>query len=183
MVLDTTTRSPEAIIRVLVVGGTGMLGEPVARHLLAQGHTVRILTRRADAAAERFREPFDVVGGDVEDAGALGRAMASCDAPEAANKVFLVLGPEARTLEQALAIYIRECAPEAAVAKVPFGVLRILSWLPGKRELRRVGLPVMRYFAGAQELGSPDEANRLLGAPATTVEAWCQGRAGRTQTG
>ena len=35
------------------------------------------------------------------------------------------------------------------------------------------GLQVMRLLARIGEHGAPAAANELLGAPATTVEAWC----------
>jgi nucleoside-diphosphate-sugar epimerase len=76
---------------VLVVGATGMLGEPVARRLAADGHSVRVI-----------------------------------------------------------------------------------SWMPGRGLLRNVGLPIMQYFTKVEEIGSPSEANALLGAPATTVRAWSE---------
>lgn len=90
----------------------------------------------------------------------------------AANRTFHVRGPEALTMEQALRTYCERCAPDAKVEHVPFAVLRLVSLLPGNRELRRVGLPLMRYFEKVQELGNPAETNALLGAPQTTVAAW-----------
>src|SRR5262249_37404370 len=36
--------------RILVVGGTGMLGQPVVRRLLADGYPVRVLSRAPDRA-------------------------------------------------------------------------------------------------------------------------------------
>lgn len=280
-------------MRVLVVGGTGMLGEPVARRLSADGHAVRILTRRREAAASQFEGAFEVVGGDVRDAGAVARAVDGCDAvhisldgkgnwdlerrgaealaaaaaragakrislisgasvcednawfpmiraklgaeqavracgvpytilrctmfmeilpklvrgnkalvmgtqvnplhfiaagdyarmvgtalvsPAAQDRIFFVHGPEALTMDQAMVIYQRLCAPEARVTRIPFFVLGLVSLLPGRWELRHVGLPLMKYFARVEELGCPDEANRILGAPHTTLEGWCQRR-------
>jgi uncharacterized protein YbjT (DUF2867 family) len=65
---------------ILVIGGTGMLGEPVARRLAADGWRVRILTRRPEQARRRFADPFDIVQGDVEDETALERALLGCNA-------------------------------------------------------------------------------------------------------
>jgi uncharacterized protein YbjT (DUF2867 family) len=39
---------------ILVIGGTGMLGEPVVRCLQADGYTVRVLTRNLDKARRIF---------------------------------------------------------------------------------------------------------------------------------
>jgi len=281
-------------MRVLVVGGTGMLGDPVARRLAADGHQVRIFTRHAEAARQRFPAPFEVVGGDVEDRAAVARALEGCEAvhlsldgkgdwdlerrgaecvaaaarqagaqrislisgasaaeenawfpmtraklaaeravaqsgvpfsilrctmfmemlprfvhgqralvmgaqpnpwhfvaaadyarmvsralvaPEAADKTFLVLGPEALTMEQALESYRSLCAPQAKLTRVPFFLLRLMSLMPGRTELRQVGLPLMRYFAAVHECGSSAETDRILGKPETTLEAWCRSRA------
>lgn len=280
-------------MKILVIGGTGRLGEPVVRRLAADGHAPRVLTRSLTAAEAQFGGLCEVVAGDVEDRVSVERALADCDAvhlsldghgdwdlerrgaelvadvakaaglqrissisgasvcaentwfpmtrakflaerairesgvpytifrctmfmellpslvkgdkalvmgrqpypwrfiaaedyarmvstafttPEAANRTLLVLGPEALTMEQALRTYRRLCAPEAHLTHVPFLVLRLISLLPGRRELRRVGLPIMRYFSRVREVGSPDEANRLLGAPCITLDLWCRQR-------
>ncbi|MCA9519711.1 MAG: NAD(P)H-binding protein [Myxococcales bacterium] len=280
-------------MKILVIGGTGRLGEPVVRRLVADGHEARVLTRSREIAAERFGGLCEVVAGDVEDRAAVDRALVGCDAvylsldghgdwdlerrgaelvaaaakeaglerigtisgasvceentwfpmtrakflaerairesgvpytifrctmfmellpslvrgdkalvmgeqvhpwrflaaadyarmvskalalPAAANRTLLIVGPEALTMEQALRTYRRLCAPDAELRHVPFFVLRLLSLFPGRRELRRVGLPIMRYFSKVHEIGSPDEANDLLGAPTTTVDQWCRSR-------
>jgi uncharacterized protein YbjT (DUF2867 family) len=97
---------------------------------------------------------------------------------EALGKTLFVYGPEALTMEDAVAQYCTICAPHAKPAQVPFWVLSIMALMPGRQELRRVGLPLMRYFSKVRETGDPDEANALLGAPTTTVDAWCRARAG-----
>ena len=47
--------------RILVLGGTGMLGRPVVRGLLENGHAIRILTRSAEKTREVFGDEVDVV--------------------------------------------------------------------------------------------------------------------------
>jgi NADH dehydrogenase len=64
--------------KILVVGGTGRLGEPVARRLLADGHLVRILSRKPDEARGRFGAEYEVVAGDVEDVPSLDAALQGC---------------------------------------------------------------------------------------------------------
>jgi uncharacterized protein YbjT (DUF2867 family) len=64
--------------RVLVVGGTGMLGAPVARRLADDGYAVRILSRSPDKAARLFGAGFEYMAGDVDDPASLERAMAGC---------------------------------------------------------------------------------------------------------
>ena len=62
---------------VLVCGATGRQGGAVARRLLGEGWRVRALTRHPEGAAARgLRESrADVVGGDLDDAGSLRRAL------------------------------------------------------------------------------------------------------------
>jgi len=279
---------------ILVVGACGMLGEPVARRLAADGHAVRVMSRDRDRAAARFGEGFEAVGADVEDAESLRDAMEGCTGvhlnlsgggdwdlerrgaevasrvarelgvrrlttisgastceenawfpgtraklaaeraiaasgvqftifrctmfmellptlvrdgkamvlghqpvpwhwvagtdyaamvskayatPESAGKTLHVYGPEAWTFEEALRIYQPICAPDTTITKMPFWALRLISWMPGNGELRRVGLPIMRYFTKVKEIGDAAEANALLGAPMTTVHAWSEARA------
>ncbi len=64
--------------RILVAGGTGAIGAPVARSMHAAGYTVRILTRRPDEARESFPQPFEIVEGDVLDPSTLGPALDGC---------------------------------------------------------------------------------------------------------
>ena len=63
---------------VLVVGGTGMLGGPVARRLRADGYQVRIFTRNAEKARAKFGAEYEVAAGDVEDQPSLLAALQGC---------------------------------------------------------------------------------------------------------
>lgn len=61
----------------LVLGGTGMLGAPVVRHLVREGFAVRVLTRDPDRARSVFAtDDIEYVRGDVVDRDAvLGAAL------------------------------------------------------------------------------------------------------------
>jgi len=63
---------------VLVIGATGRLGEPVARHLKEDGFRVRVMTRDSNKARGIFGETFDVVVGDIMDAGSLEEPLDGC---------------------------------------------------------------------------------------------------------
>ena len=63
---------------ILVIGGTGMLGEPVVRCLQADGYTVRVLTRNPGKARTIFGEGVEAVRGDVEDSSSLDVALRGC---------------------------------------------------------------------------------------------------------
>jgi len=49
---------------IAVVGGTGMLGRPVARCLKEAGFQVRIITRDAAKTRTLFDDSFEMVTGD-----------------------------------------------------------------------------------------------------------------------
>jgi uncharacterized protein YbjT (DUF2867 family) len=65
--------------KILVLGATGLLGEPAARRLRADGYDVRLLARDPDRATARLGDSYEIVPGDVTDDDALGRAMQGCD--------------------------------------------------------------------------------------------------------
>jgi uncharacterized protein YbjT (DUF2867 family) len=71
--------------KILVLGGTGLLGGPVVRRLLADGFKVRLLARDPEKAHAAFDDAsaeaagFEIAAGDVTDRGSLERAMEGCD--------------------------------------------------------------------------------------------------------
>jgi uncharacterized protein YbjT (DUF2867 family) len=76
-------------LAVLVTGATGQQGGAAARHLAKNGHRVRALTRnvtlpKAQALASAG---IELVAGDLDDRGAIDRALAGMDA------VFLITTP------------------------------------------------------------------------------------------
>ncbi len=64
--------------RILVIGATGLLGEPVARHLQQSGFMVRLLVRDIEMALKRFGDDFEIVKGDMNDAERLEKALDTC---------------------------------------------------------------------------------------------------------
>ncbi len=279
--------------RILVIGATGMLGEPVARQLQADDYTVRVFSRNASTARARFGAGYEVVEGDVENLASLDAAMQGCQAvhinldggldpdlerrgtknvvaaasragvrhvtylsgtsvteencwyagtkakfeaeaairasgvphtifqatffmetlprfvrgsrasilgaqphpwhwvaaddyarmvskayvtPTTANKTLHVFGPQLWTTRQALETYCRIARPDAKVGVVPFWMASVIAGLSRDQTLQAV-LPFFRYSEKVAEAGDPAEANALLGAPATTLEQWCQRQA------
>jgi len=65
--------------KVLVVGGTGMLGRPVAVRLLSDGFAVRIFTGHPDRARRFFGDLVEYAAGDAGNRESLIRAMDGCD--------------------------------------------------------------------------------------------------------
>ena len=66
-------------MKVLVTGGTGVVGRAAVDHLVAGGHTVRLLSRHARSDAERWKDPVDAFEGDVTDAAGIAGAADGCD--------------------------------------------------------------------------------------------------------
>lgn len=65
--------------KVLVIGATGMLGEPVTRELLAYGYPVTVFTTNPDKAKQKFGG-VAAVQGNLNDLDSLRRAMQGQDA-------------------------------------------------------------------------------------------------------
>lgn len=66
-------------MRVLVTGGTGVVGRPTVDRLLERGHTVRLLSRHADEDAQDWPEGVEAFQAHVADAGSLHGAADGCD--------------------------------------------------------------------------------------------------------
>jgi uncharacterized protein (TIGR01777 family) len=67
-------------MRVLVTGGTGLIGTRLIKRLIQRGDTVAVLTRRPAAARERLGQGSTIVEGDPMLPGAWVDAVADCDA-------------------------------------------------------------------------------------------------------
>lgn len=63
---------------ILVLGGTGILGRPVASALQAAGYRVRVMTRDQLRAQRIFDSSFEMVVGDPVNGGTLERVMDGC---------------------------------------------------------------------------------------------------------
>jgi len=61
--------------KVLVIGGTGMLGLPVARQLKQDGLEVTIMSSNPDTAREKLGEEFAIANGDVTSKDSLRQAI------------------------------------------------------------------------------------------------------------
>jgi uncharacterized protein YbjT (DUF2867 family) len=64
--------------KVLVIGGTGRVGQAVARGLVHAGRPVRILTRDTASAQRQLGEEFEVINGNFEREEDVTRALDGC---------------------------------------------------------------------------------------------------------
>jgi uncharacterized protein YbjT (DUF2867 family) len=67
-------------MRVLVTGGTGVIGEGLLPALVGAGHTVRLLSRGAEGAARRWPPEVEPFAADVTDVSSLRGAAEDCGA-------------------------------------------------------------------------------------------------------
>src|SRR5579884_143993 len=66
-------------MRVLVTGGTGVVGASAVAELHRRGHAVRVLSRHARQREAWWPEGVDGWTGDVSDAGSIRGAADGCD--------------------------------------------------------------------------------------------------------
>lgn len=66
-------------MRVMVTGGTGVVGTAAVRALLAHEHEVRIFSRNAERDAERWPHGVEAFPGSVSDATSVRGSMDGCD--------------------------------------------------------------------------------------------------------
>lgn len=97
VIVDTAAGRDDAEVRILVTGGTGLVGSHIVVALLSAGHDVRLLVRRAEQVEATFAPHGvtvgdvvvgDVVVGDVLDEATVVAALDGCDAVVHAAAVF-----------------------------------------------------------------------------------------------
>ncbi len=67
-------------MRIFLMGGTGLVGSRLVKRLLERRDQVVMLTRRPDAARQKWAQAVTVVEGDPVQAGDWARAVDDCDA-------------------------------------------------------------------------------------------------------
>ncbi len=107
----------------------------------------------------------------------LGRMVAkSYHTDEAVNKKLCIYGPEKLSSREALTRYCAVIHPEIKnIGSIPFWLGKIIAVM-SKDESLKNNIPVMIHFAANGEPGDPAEANRILGAPITTLDEWIEKR-------
>jgi NADH dehydrogenase len=131
--------------------------ETLGRHL--QGRRAVVIGRQP--------HPLHMVAAD-DFAAMVSRAFVTTAAH---GRELYVFGPEGIRLLDALREYCRVLHPDASVGMMPIPVMRVIDRLFMQRRLDRT-LRLMAMLQRYGERGDPSEANRLLGAPRTTLAAW-----------
>src|SRR5688500_10435002 len=106
----------ESDAAVLVCGGTGQQGSAVARHLLAAGRPVRVLTRDPARAAALQAAGAQVVAGDLLDRASVDAAL------RGVRRVFLVTTRKEGGLEAEVrqGVTMADAAKAAGVAHLVY---------------------------------------------------------------
>ena len=97
--------------KILVLGGTGMLGAPVARRLQADGFEVRLMVRDLEKARGLFGDSFEIIAGEVADLGSLEQALKGCQG------VHITIGGP---VDQLSAENVADLAPKLGLERVTY---------------------------------------------------------------
>ena len=97
-------------------------------------------------------------------------------------KRFIVHGPEKILFRDALERYCAACHPEVKhISKIPYWLSKIIARLKRSEEMKYIG-NFMEFFEKVGETGDPEEANRILGVPNTTLNQWLKDNCGERLT-
>ncbi|HYP53802.1 MAG TPA: NAD-dependent epimerase/dehydratase family protein [Pyrinomonadaceae bacterium] len=127
-------------MKVLVTGGTGVIGSGVVPALVGAGHTVRLLTRGAERDARRWPKKVEPFAADVSDAKTLAGACDGCGA------VVHITG------------IVRESPPRVTFERVNVGGTRNVL---AEAERAGVGRFVLISSLGAERGASPYHRSKL----------------------
>jgi len=95
---------------------------------------------------------------------------------EATNKRFIIHGPEAIYMVEALSRYCAVFHPEIkGISSMPIGLVKLLAAIMGNHGLKGAG-ELMSYFEKVGEGSNFPELDGILGAPTNTLDAWLQDR-------
>ena len=128
---------------ILIIGGTGMLGQPVARLLKQSGFGVRIMTRDLQKAQRMFDNSFEIFAGDPTDINCVEEALDRC------YGVHISLPSE---VEQQVAETVAKVAPRHGVERISYisgaTVAEEHRWVPianrkflAEQAIRASGIP------------------------------------------
>ena len=143
---------------VFVTGGTGYIGRPLIRELLARGHSVRALAR--SRSAWKLPAGAGEIVGDALDAASFAASI-----PPADTLVHLVGTPHPSPLKARQFREVDLASVRAAVAAVENSTVRHLIYLSVAHPA-----PVMRTYIAARMEG--ETLVRASGLAATILRPW-----------
>jgi uncharacterized protein YbjT (DUF2867 family) len=114
-------------MKVLITGITGKVGGATARHLLAQGKTVRALVRDREKAVSWAEQGVELVDGDWNDAAAIERALEGVDGAFVMLPSVLAPSPDFKEAKGVIANYVEaltKAPPPRVVALSSMGANR-----------------------------------------------------------
>jgi nucleoside-diphosphate-sugar epimerase len=162
-------------MKILVTGGTGFVGSQTVAALLRRGHTVRLLARTPERAAQALAPlgatGAEVVAGDVRDPTAVEAALRGCEAVFNAASVFSFDSRDARTI---LATNVKgtEIVLDVARRRGADPIVHVSSFvalLPGRGGVLRaeqpVGRPIGVYGRSKADADRVARRHQQAGAP------------------
>ena len=173
--------------RILIIGGTGLLGVPVARNYHAEeiiresgiASTSFCPTWFMEVIPKYIRNGKAVVFGKqpnhyhfiaADDYARMVTRSFSTD--EAINKRFIIHGPQGILFTEAVDRYRQSNHPEIGkVINMSYWIASIISRINRRPKMKAIS-DWMKAFEKIGELDNPSETNRILGAPKITLDNW-----------
>lgn len=129
---------------ILIIGGTGMLGKPVAQQLKADGFNVRLLVRNPEKAKKLLGEGYEFMQGDVDNDASIRAALTGVDGVH----ISLKGGPTAADFERMDHFAVRDIARIAR-----------------EKNVGRVTL-ISAYAVSEEKADTPESSSKLKGEAA-----------------
>ncbi len=155
---------------ILVIGGTGLLGQPVARRLAREGFAVRVLTRDPAAARTKLGDGFELFAGDARREADLEPALVGCVGAhlsicggsdvEVEPQAAVALGAAARRAGLRRVTYVSDARAFVNNSQHP----HLRAKLRAEEAIRRCGVPytVLKASVAMETLGRLLEPERTV---------------------
>lgn len=129
---------------ILIIGGTGMLGKPVAQQLKADGFNVRLLVRSPEKAKKLLGEGYELMQGDVDNEASLRAALTGVDGVH----ISLKGGPT-----------------EADFERMDYFAVRDIARISKEKNVGRVTL-ISAYAVSEEKADTPESRSKVRGEAA-----------------
>ena len=129
---------------ILVIGGTGLLGKPVAQQLKADGFNVRLLVRNPEKAKKLLGDGYELFQGDVDNLDSIRTALTGVDGVH----ISLKGGPT-----------------EADFERMDHFAVRDIANIAKEKNVGRVTL-IASYASGEKKADTPESRSKVRGEAA-----------------